>query len=200
MAKTTVDIMKPFLRFSQQFVLKQAHNMLALMLDPRFKGLEYVIDYVGVAKAKQVVQEYDKKVLIPYLVKVHKFLNLGGSPATTLEPVPSNNLFGAPASIEEAYEGILIVELSLFRRLSVVHPEAEQPFTWWKLNASHFLSVSFLAHQILAIPGLQIETEWIFSIAGVLTSLRRCRFGLKNLDNLIMINKNWSDDSRAGFR
>ena len=62
MAKTAVDVMKPFLQFSLQFVADQAHNMLSLMLDPRFKGLEYVIDYVGVAKAKQVVEEYDKKI------------------------------------------------------------------------------------------------------------------------------------------
>ena len=61
MAKTAVDVMKPFLRFSLQFVADQAHNMLSLMLDPQFEGLEYVIDYVGVAKAKQVVAEYDKK-------------------------------------------------------------------------------------------------------------------------------------------
>ena len=77
-----------------------------------------------------------------------------------------------------------------------MHPEAEEPLTWWKLNASRFPSVAFLARQILAIPGSQIETERIFSIAGVLTSLRRCRLGLNNLDSLIMINKNWPEDSR----
>ena len=196
MAKTAVDVMKPFLRFSLQFVADKAHNMLSLMLDPRFKGLELVIQYVGVAAAKQVVEDYDRKILIPYLVKVHKFLNPGDSPATQLDPAPSSILFGAPASAEEACEGILIAELSLFRRLTIVHPEAEEPLAWWKLNASRFPSVSFLARQILAIPGSQIETERIFSIAGVLTSLRRCRLGLNNLDSLIMINKNWPDDSR----
>jgi hypothetical protein len=101
--------------------------MLALMLDPQFKGLEYMLQYVGVAKAKQVVQEYDTKVLIPYLIKVHKFLNLGGAPSTALDHVPSNILFGAPTSAEEACEGILIAELSLFRHLTMVYPEAEQP-------------------------------------------------------------------------
>jgi hypothetical protein len=94
------------------------------------------------------VEEYDKKILIPYLVKVHKFLNPGGSPTTTLDHAPSNILFGAPASPEEACEGILIAELSLFRRLTIVHPEVEEPLTWWKLNASRFPSVSFLARQI----------------------------------------------------
>ena len=110
MAKTVVDVMKPFLRFSLQFVAEQTHNMLSVMLDPRFKGLEYVIDYVGVAQAKQVVEEYDKKILIPYLVKVHKFMNPGGSPTTTLDHAPSNILFGAPAFAEEACEGIFIAD------------------------------------------------------------------------------------------
>lgn len=100
------------------------------MLDPQFKGLEYVIQYVGVAAAKQVVEDYDRKIQIPYVVKVHKFLNLGDFQATALDPAPSNILFGAPASAEEACEGILIVELSLLRCLTIVHPEAEEPLTW----------------------------------------------------------------------
>ena len=79
MAKAVVDVIKPFLQFSQKFVVDQAHNMLSLMLDPQFKGFECVIDYVGVAKAKQVMEEYDKKVPILYLLKVYKFLNSSGS-------------------------------------------------------------------------------------------------------------------------
>ena len=53
-----------------------------------------------------------------------------------------------------------------------------------------------MARQILAIRGSQIETERIFSIARVLTGLRRCRLGLDNLDSLIMIFKKWPDDAR----
>ena len=119
-----------------------------------------------------------------------------GFPTGALDPTPSNILFGALASVEEACNGIFIVELSLFWRLIVVNPKAEQPLMWWKLNASRLPSISFLARQILAIPGSRIEMERIFSIAGVLTSLRHCRLGLNNQDSLIMINKNWLDDSR----
>jgi hypothetical protein len=60
-----------------------------------------VIDYMGVAKAKQVH-------------KLLKFSNPGGSPTTTFDPAPSNILIIAPAFVEEACKGILIVELSLF--------------------------------------------------------------------------------------
>jgi hypothetical protein len=40
--------------------------------------------------------------------------------------------------------------------------------------------------------------ERIFSIVGVLTSLRCCQLGLDNLDALVMICKNWPHDACAG--
>ncbi|KAG0573230.1 hypothetical protein KC19_VG160100 [Ceratodon purpureus] len=196
MAREAIGVLKPFLAFADVFNESKAHNMLALMLDPRFKGLECIIEYIGVAKAKEIVQSYDKAVLIPFLIKVHKVLNPGGIPAPAPAPRSSNVLFGDAASTEEACEGILTAELSLFRRLTVVPADAEKPLTWWKENGSRFPSVAFFARQILAIPGSQIETERIFSIASVLTGLRRCRLGLDNLDSLIMIFKNWPDDAR----
>jgi hypothetical protein len=58
-------------------------------------------------------------------------------------------------------------------------------------------NVTWLTRQILTIHGSQIEIEEIFSIVGVLTSLRRCRFGAKNLDSLLMIYKNWPNDARV---
>lgn len=63
--------------------------MLALMLDPRFKGLKYIIDKVEVVKAKEIVQSYDIAILLPFLVKVHKTLNPLGMP--TLAHVPKSS-------------------------------------------------------------------------------------------------------------
>jgi hypothetical protein len=37
----------------------------------------------------------------------------------------------------------------------------------------------------------------LFSVAGILTNLRRSRLGLENLNNLIMIYKNWPSDART---
>ncbi len=42
-----VKVIKPFLQFLQAYDSKQVHNMLALMLDPRFKSLKVVENYVG---------------------------------------------------------------------------------------------------------------------------------------------------------
>jgi hypothetical protein len=46
----------------------KVHNMLAIMLDPRSKGLGLVIDYVGKERTFQIAWEYDRQVLFPFLV------------------------------------------------------------------------------------------------------------------------------------
>lgn len=43
-----------------------------------------------------------------------------------------------------------------------------------------------------------IKTEHNSNIVGVLKSLRRCRLGVENLDNLVMIYKSWPDNVRLG--
>jgi hypothetical protein len=61
-----------------------------------------------------------------------------------------------------------------------------------------FPIVGFCARQILGIVGSQIETERIFSLAGILTSLRRCHLQLEILDELNFVSKNWANDPRIG--
>ena len=68
---------------------------------------------------------------------------------------------------------------------------------WWRVNEASFPCVGFLARQYLGILGSQIETERIFSVASILTNLRRSRLGLENINNLIMIYKNWPSDSQT---
>jgi len=38
-------VMGPFLSFTHTFISEKAHNMIVLMIDPHFKGLECVIAY-----------------------------------------------------------------------------------------------------------------------------------------------------------
>jgi hypothetical protein len=49
--------------------------MLALMLDPHFKGLGLVIQYVCKEKVLEVANDYDIQVLFPLLVCAYKVLN-----------------------------------------------------------------------------------------------------------------------------
>ncbi len=40
----------------------------------------------------------------------------------------------------------------------------------------------------------------IFSLIGILTSLKRCCLQSKNLDNLICVNNNWTNDPMIGCK
>ena len=197
MAFESIEVIKPCLAFAVDFTREKAHNMLSLMLDPRYKGLQVIIDYVGREKAMHIVAEYDQLVLMPLLVKVSRLLNpsLENNLVPTLEAT-TDSLFGHTSSTEEASEGMLKSELILFRKLFVPAEKDIAPLAWWRDNAPRFPHVSFLARQILAIPGSQIETQRIFSVAGLLCALRRCRLGIQNLDALVMILKNWPIDAR----
>ncbi len=48
------------------------------------------------------------------------------------------------------------------------------PLQWWGKHEAMFLTIDFLAYQILSISGSQIETKRIFSLVGIYINLRRC--------------------------
>ena len=201
-AKAGCVFLEPFLDFTFKFSKDKAHNMVAIMLDPRYKSLQSISKFMGPQTAKVVVMEYDRLVLLPFLMQVHMHLNpktaTTSSQADAFESleVDQFSLFGAGASEEEAAEGLLQKELSLFCRVVIESRDLEEgPLEWWRVNEALLPCVGSLARQYLGIPGSQIETESIFSVVGILTNLRRSRLGLENLNNLIMIYKNWPSDS-----
>lgn len=64
--------------------------------------------------------------------------------------------------------------------------------TQGKAHEAQFPSVTC---QVLGISKSQIETKSILNVNGVLTSLQRCKLGVKNIDKLIMVlMKDWPDD------
>ncbi len=77
--------------------------------------------------------------------------------------------------------------------------EAEDLFLWWSKHEKQFPTFAYLARAIISILGRQIIIERVFSIAGIFTSLHHCKFGLKNLDLLVLLIKNWHDDPTIGF-
>jgi hypothetical protein len=200
MVGEVATVLRPFLSFARTFDAGKAHNMLALILDPRFKDLEVILKYVGHDVAKQVVDKFDSKVLVPLLLKAATIL----SPiaivelVATADPLPARTkLFGAPTSTAEASKGLLLTELSLFRRLVVDPTDIACPLMWWKEQESRFPTVAYATCQFLGIPGSQIECERIFSIADILTALRHSSLGTTTLVALVMIQKNWPSDART---
>jgi hypothetical protein len=70
-----VKVIKPFLQFLQAYDSQQVHNMFTLMLDPRFKYLKVVENYVGHGFRIHLVVEYDANAIIPLLMTMFEVLN-----------------------------------------------------------------------------------------------------------------------------
>ncbi len=76
-----------------------------MMLDPCYKGLRLVIQFVGKEKALQIIDEYDHHVLFPFLVSTYTFLNLCdanvGAPKCASHDTKSTSLYDFIESNEE---------------------------------------------------------------------------------------------------
>jgi hypothetical protein len=59
MVAETMKILATLIFFARNFQHDKAHNMMALMFDPRFKGLTCVYEFVGREKTMEIIHEYD---------------------------------------------------------------------------------------------------------------------------------------------
>jgi hypothetical protein len=118
MWQEVVKVFKPFLEFLKTFDFRQVHNMLALMLDSRFKFLRVVESFVGCGNAIRFSTEYDAKEVIPFIMIFFNQLNpiveaivaLCDEPTSHMEK-EDNNMFGVVASMEESSRALVIVKL-----------------------------------------------------------------------------------------
>jgi len=73
--KELINVLDYFLSFLKIYDKKKGHNMISLMLDPRYKSLCIVSSFVGREQGVAFVEEYDRKSLYPMLVKFHEHLH-----------------------------------------------------------------------------------------------------------------------------
>jgi hypothetical protein len=45
MVVEVINLLHPFIGFAKTFSQDKSHNMFALMLHPRFNGMDYIMDY-----------------------------------------------------------------------------------------------------------------------------------------------------------
>jgi hypothetical protein len=95
---------------------------------------------------------------------------------------------------------IVTKELLDFRKFHLNLKEINNPLQWWEKHESRFPKVVCFARQILGTRGSQIETERIFSLARILTNLKRCCLQSKNLNKFIFVSQNWHNDPRLGCK
>jgi hypothetical protein len=73
--KKVYGVLDSFLSFLRKYEERKAHNMLLLMLDPRFKNLHLVFSFVGPEQGISIVEENDRKSLQLLLLKRYHHLH-----------------------------------------------------------------------------------------------------------------------------
>ncbi len=68
----TVGSHEPFPFFLYTFEKRKGHNMLALMLDPKFESMCLVTTYVVCDNVVVLIAKCDNELLLPLLPKVYK--------------------------------------------------------------------------------------------------------------------------------
>ncbi len=76
--REVVNVLDSFLSILKVYDKKKAHNMISLMLDPKYKSLCIASSFIGREQGVALVEEYDRKSLYPMLVKCHEHLHHHG--------------------------------------------------------------------------------------------------------------------------
>jgi hypothetical protein len=126
-----INVLHPFLSFAKSFSRERIHNIVVLMLVPRFKGIDCIMDYIGRDQAAILMQQYDELIVMPLLKVVMGFLNRDQAACSILPspelPSTSTRLFGLASSTQEAIKSLPKVELSLFHRFNVENVDGLDP-------------------------------------------------------------------------
>jgi len=69
-----INVLTPFLAFSNLYINVKAHDMMIIMLDFCFLNMKVIKDYVG--HIVDVIAKYDTKVMYPLLLQVYLQFNL----------------------------------------------------------------------------------------------------------------------------
>ncbi len=120
-----LKVIKPFLQFLQAYDSHQVHNTLTVMLDPRFKSLRVVENYVGHGACICLVAEYDANAVIPILMIMFEVLNpivqacvvkVVGFVVGFGDSIKKDNIFSMGTFMEKSSCALVVVEMYLFKR------------------------------------------------------------------------------------
>ncbi len=69
-----LEVFLPLIFFLYAYDRKKGHNMLALMLDPRFKSMKLITIFLGHENVVVIIVEYDQQLMLLLLTKTTKLL------------------------------------------------------------------------------------------------------------------------------
>jgi hypothetical protein len=73
--REVISVLNFSLSFLKKYENRKVHNVISLMLNPRFKSLHMINSFVEREQGIVLVVECDKKSLYPMLVKCHEHLH-----------------------------------------------------------------------------------------------------------------------------
>ncbi len=73
--REVINVLDSFFSFLRKYDNRKAHNMVSLMLNPRFKSLCIVSSFVGREQGVVLIEENDRKFLYPMLIKCREHLH-----------------------------------------------------------------------------------------------------------------------------
>jgi hypothetical protein len=73
--KEVIKVLDSIISFLKKYEERKSHDMLSLMLYPRFKTLHLVSSLIGHEQSKAIVEKYNKKSLFPMLLKCYYHLH-----------------------------------------------------------------------------------------------------------------------------
>jgi hypothetical protein len=177
--KEIIQVFDYLLSFFKKYEERKAHNMLSLMLDPKFKTLCLMSSFINLEQSKAIVEKYDKKSLFSMLLKCYYHLHPlveseRGVVDERVEEDMSLDIFEMITNTSEPTTKLVNKELIIFKHYKVDVKNIKCPLHWREKHGSMFPIVGFCARQILRIIGFQIEIKRIFSLIRAFTNFRRC--------------------------
>jgi hypothetical protein len=149
--REVINVLDFFLSFLKKYENKKAHNMISLMLHPRFKSLCIMSSFVGREQGVALVEEYDKKSLYSLLVKCHEHFH----PLVTLDMNCADqniffeqdcnlDIFEQVVTTSELAEVLVKRELLVFKRYHLDIINIKCLHQWWHKHEAIFPIVGFL--------------------------------------------------------
>jgi hypothetical protein len=76
MKNEILNVLKPFLGFASSYLPRNAHNMFVLIIDPHFKNLQLIGNFVGFDTTTHIATIYDCEGLMLVLMIIYNKLTL----------------------------------------------------------------------------------------------------------------------------
>jgi hypothetical protein len=188
---------KRFLPWLGEFDPQKAHNVFAVLLDHRQKGLGLYVEAceellgLGPDEANAVLAQYEA-YLLALLVDLYPKTEAVAPATQAAASHPRDRVASVAPGVSSPVERKVRKEWERYLNHTVDDTQHSlNPQQWWQAYSTQYPTVAQAFLLVGCIPGSEVEVERVFSTAGLFTQRRRSGMGTDMLDMLVFINKNF---------